>query len=141
MGRGGEPLSGSQLLPPLPRSSDIYPQCKAYAQPHPERGCHAGITYVLPAPSAGAPTSGCWLPKSTLHTLMVQVPGVSITDSLSHTCVMLYTVLGTGDTVEAQVTYSAPNFLQNCLQGAKAVPNKFLIWSLVHILSEQCYTW
>lgn len=37
--------------------------------------------------------------------------------------------LGTEDTVEAQMKLSVPNFVWNCVQDIKAVPNKFLIWS------------
>ena len=39
------------------------------------------------------------------------------------------TVLGTGHTMEVQVTLSDPHFAWNCVQDIKVVPNKFLIWS------------
>ena len=46
------------------------------------------------------------------------------------------TVLGTGDTVETQMTLSVPSFVWNCVQGIKVVPNKFLVWVSVHFVKE-----
>lgn len=45
-------------------------------------------------------------------------------------------MLGTGDTVEAQMTLSVPSFLWNFVQDIKVVPNKFLVWVSVHFVKE-----
>ena len=44
------------------------------------------------------------------------------------------TVLGTGDTVETQMTLSVPSFVWNCVQGIKIVPNKFPVWVTVNFV-------